>query len=87
MKALIMTLALVGFVGSVHADETVKEKAQATTNDATRSVKKGVHRVEEAVCTEGDAKCLAKKAEHRAQEAGDYTKDKASEIKNDVDKK
>jgi hypothetical protein len=35
---------------------------------------------------ESDAKCLAEKAKHRATEAGDYTKDKASEVKNAVDK-
>lgn len=86
MKAIIFGLALTGLVGIVHADETVGEKAKATSNDAGRSVKKGVNRVDEALCAKSDAKCLAEKAKHRGEEATDYTKDKASEIKNDIDK-
>lgn len=89
MKAIVMALALISITGiyasqSV-ADETVKEKAQAVGNDAERGVKKGVNRVKEAACTEGDVKCAAKKAGHRVEEGTDYTKDKAKEIKNDVD--
>ncbi len=82
-----MVLALTGIVGvsTVYADETVGEKAKATANDTGRAVKKGAHRVEEATCMQSDTKCLEEKAKHRAQEAGDYTKDKAKEIKNDVD--
>lgn len=86
MKKIIMGLALVGVIGMAYADETVGEKAQATGNDAARAVKKGAHRVEEAACAKSDTQCLADKAKHRAEEATDYTKDKASEIKNDVDK-
>lgn len=86
-STIIAALALTGSVGisSVYAAETVGEKAEATANDAARAVKKGAHRVEEAVCMESDTKCLAEKAKHRAQEAGDYTKDKAKEVKNTVD--
>lgn len=86
-KAIFVALTLTGLMGAgaVYAEETVGEKAQATGNDAARAVKKGAHRVEEAVCMENDAKCLAEKAKHRAQEAGDYTKDKAKEVKNTVD--
>lgn len=87
LKAVIAALALTGSVGisSVYAAETVGEKAEAAANDASRAVKKGAHRVEEAVCAESDTKCLAEKAKHRAQEASDYTKDKAKEVKNSVD--
>jgi len=93
MRILVTTLALigfigvaqVGFIGAAQADETVGEKVQAASNDATRTAKKAVHRAEEAVCTEGDMKCLTQKAKHRAEEAADYTKDKAKELKNDVD--
>lgn len=86
-KAIIMALAFTGLVGvsAVHAAETVGEKAEAAANDASRAVKKGAHRAEEAVCAESDAKCLKEKAEHRAKEASDYTKDKAKEVKNSVD--
>ena len=86
-KAFFVALTLTGLMGAgaVYAEETVGEKAQATGNDAARAVKKGAHRVEAAVCMENDAKCLAEKAKHREQEAGDYTKDKAKEVKNTVD--
>lgn len=85
MKTLIMTLALTGLTGLAYAEETVSEKAQATANDAARSVKKGAHRAQEAVCAESDTKCLEQKAKHRAEEGKDYVKDKSKEMKNDVD--
>lgn len=85
MKAFVMTIALLGLAGAVHAEETVKEKAQAVGHDVERGAKKGAHRVQEAVCMEGDVECAAKKAKHRVEEGADYTKDKAKEIKNDVD--
>lgn len=74
-------------VGGAHADESVGEKAQATGNDAGRALKKGAHRVEESVCMQSDSKCLEEKAKHRAEEGKDYTKDKMSELKNDIDTK
>jgi hypothetical protein len=83
--ALALMIPLAGFSGAVHASESVTEKAQAAGNDAARAVKKGVHRVEEAACMQGDVKCLEEKAKHRVQEASDYTKDKAKQIKNEVD--
>jgi hypothetical protein len=85
MKALIMAVALMGMTGAAYCEETVGEKAEAAANDAGRSVKKGAHRVQEAVCAEGDVKCLSEKAKHRAEEGKDYTKDKAKEMKNDID--
>lgn len=85
MKALIATLTLVGFIGMAHATETLTEKAQATGNDAARVVQKATNRAKEATCLEGDVKCLQEKARHRLQEASEYTKDKASEIKNELD--
>jgi hypothetical protein len=89
MKQMILAAALVvtGAMSFAHAAETMGEKASATADDAGRAMKKGAHRTEEAMCAEGDAKCLAKKAKHRAEEAKDYTKDKAKEMKNDVDNK
>jgi hypothetical protein len=85
MKAIIIALTVLGFTGMTFADETVKEKAQAVGQDIKRDAKKGAHRVEEAVCMAGDVECAAKKAQHRVEEGADYTKDKAKEIKNDVD--
>ncbi len=86
-KAIVIALALTGMVGinAVYAEESITEKAEATANDATRAVKKGAHRTEEAVCMQSDTKCLEEKAKHRAEEASDYTKDKAKEVKNSVD--
>jgi hypothetical protein len=85
MKALIMAVALMGMTGFAYCAETMGEKAEAVTNDAARAAKKGLHRAEEAVCAEGDLKCLSEKAKHRAEEGKDYTKDKAKELKNQVD--
>jgi hypothetical protein len=87
-KALMMALALTGMVGinyAVYAEESIGEKAEAAANDASRAVKKGAHRAEEATCMESDTKCLEEKAKHRAKEASDYTKDKSKEIKNSID--
>jgi len=85
MKALLMTLVLLGSVVPLHAEETIGEKTEATAKDVKRSVKKGAHRTKEVLCAKGDAKCLAQKGKHRVEEGVDATKDKASEIKNDVD--
>ena len=85
MKVLIMTLVLTGFLAPIYAAETIGEKTEATTKDIKRAVKKGAHRASEALCAKGDAKCLAEKAKHRAEEGVDAVKDKASEIKNEID--
>jgi hypothetical protein len=88
MKKTVIALALFGFLGGAtiaHAEETIGEKATATGHDAKRAMKKGSHRVKEAVCAEGDMKCLKDKAANRVEEAGDATKDKAKEVKNKVD--
>ena len=82
---LALSLALSGFIGIAQAAETVTEKAQAAGNDAARAANKTIHRIEEAACTEGDVKCLEEKAKHRIEEAKAYTKDKAAQIKNEVD--
>ncbi len=89
LNAIAMAFLLVSpmLVGATYAEETVGEKAEAAANDAVRGVKKGAHRAEEAVCMESDTKCLAEKAKNRAKEAGEYTKDKAKEVKNSVDGK
>jgi hypothetical protein len=81
----LSALLLPGTIGTAHAAETIAEKAQATGNDATRAVKKAAHRADEATCLQSDVKCLQEKAKHRLQEASDYTKDKASELKNEID--
>ena len=87
IKAILMSLCLVMGYASVHAEETVGEKAEAKAHDAKRGMKKGMHHTKEAMCMEGDAKCAAKKAGHRMDEGGDYAKDKAQETKNAVDHK
>jgi hypothetical protein len=91
MKAFILLAAISAAgvstlgAGRALAEETLSEKAKATTHDAERAAKKAGHRMQEAVCAESDAECLAKKAKHRAEEAKDYVKDKAQEGKNKVD--
>lgn len=85
MKIQFAMLVLLGAIGTAQATETIVEKAQATGNDAARAVKKATHRAAEATCLQSDVKCLEEKARHRLQEAGDYTKDKATELKNEID--
>jgi len=71
LKLLIATALASSFAFADTAKEDV--------DDAKRSTKKTVHRVEEKTCTEGDAKCAAKKVQHRGQESKDYMKDKVDE--------
>lgn len=70
-----------------HSEDNYKmdEKAADKGRDIKRAVKKGYHRVEEAVCMKGDMKCAAKKAEHRMEEGKDVLIDKSKELKDKVD--
>ena len=86
MKALVVLLAFLSFSGVAQADQTVKEAAAATANDAKRGVKKGANRVEEALCAKDDAKCLAEKAANRAQEGKDAVVDGTKKAADSVDK-
>lgn len=85
MKSLLIVMALMGFSGAVHSEETIAEKAATAGRDMKRAAKKGMHRMKEAVCMKDDMKCLAEKAKHRGQEIGDAIKDKATEVKDKVD--
>jgi len=89
MKLAIASLLVFGFLSVGQAEESLGEKAEATSNSAKRGIKKGYNRTKEAACgtLTGDNKvqCLAKKAKNRTEEGVDATKDKASEIKNSVD--
>jgi len=89
MKFLTVLSVFLGVIGSVHAEETMREKAQATANSAARAAKKGAHRIEEAACGNltgnSKAECMAQKAKHRLKEGRDEVVDKAKEINNAVD--
>ena len=89
MKIILATIVLFGFLGFASAEETAAEKVKDSANTVKRSVKKGVHRAEEAVCgtLTGDNKveCLAKEAKNRVIEAKDVVVDKAAKVKNAVD--
>ncbi len=61
------------------------EKAEAKVHDVKRGVKKTAHRVKEKLCAKSDAECLKQKAAHRVEETTEYMKDKAAELKNNVD--
>ncbi len=84
-KVLAMLTAMGILMSLAHAEETVGEKAKATGNTMARKMKKGAHRMQEAVCMEGDMKCAAEKGKHRVHEAGDAIGDKAKEVKDKVD--
>ncbi len=86
MRKVLAMLAAMGLLMSLaQAEETVGESAKATGNTVVRKMKKGGHRMQEAVCMEGDLKCAAEKGKHRVHEAGDAIGDKAKEVKNKVD--
>lgn len=91
MKMMIATLGVLTLLGvtSVQAEETLSEKATVTGKSVKRGAKKGVNRTKEALCGKltGDSKveCMAKEAGNRIEESSDVVKDKASEIKNNVD--
>lgn len=98
MKKLILAFGVLAFVGigtgqsnRAIAEETLSEKAQATGKSVKRSAKKGLNRTKEAICGKltGDSKveCMAKEAGNRIEETTDAVKDKASEVKNEVDSK
>lgn len=83
---LILVLLAVTSLPFARADETTKEAIDARAKDAKRSMKKGGHRLREAVvCAQDDVKCLEEKAKNRANEAVDATKDKAEELNNKAD--
>ena len=70
---------------AVPAVETVGEKVVASGKNAKRAVKKGAHRVSEALCVKSDLKCLADKAKNRAVESKDAVVDGSKELGNKVD--
>lgn len=67
------------------ADETTGEKVAVTTNKLKRNIKKGSHRLQEAVCAESDLKCAAKKVKNRTVEVKDATVDGVREVKHKID--
>ncbi len=82
----IFTLIIVSLMfSSVNAVETEKESRDAVKNDVNRETDKTVNRIKEAVCMESDTECLKQKMEHRIKETEDTVKDKATEIKKNVD--
>lgn len=89
MKSRVVCLAILCFFGIAQAEETMGEKTQSTTNSAKRTFNKGINRTKEAFCGKltGDSKveCLAKEAKNKVSEGADAVKDKAVEIKNNVD--
>lgn len=82
---VLASILMVVATHSAHAEETVGEKLATTANDNKRVVKKGIHRLKEAVCMEGDVKCASKKIKNRAVEAKDATVDGVKSLKNKID--
>ncbi|MDO9181837.1 MAG: hypothetical protein Q7U04_05485 [Bacteriovorax sp.] len=66
-------------------DETVGEKINVSANNSKRAMKKGVHRLNEALCSADDLKCAGEKIKNRAVEVEDAATDGAKKIKNKID--
>jgi hypothetical protein len=86
LMATFLITFMVSAMGQVlFAEETTGEKIQASAHDAKRGMKKGAHRLEEAVCVASDVKCTSEKVKNRAVEVKDLTVDEVKKIKNKVD--
>jgi hypothetical protein len=82
----ILAVAVVSLMfTSAYAVETEQESQDAVKNDVKRDTNKTVNRIKEAVCMESDTECLKQKMEHRVEETKETVKDKATEIKKNVD--
>ncbi len=64
-------------VNSALADETVKQKAEETMNDAKRSAKKAARDAKDKTCelVNGKMECAAKKVKHSIQNGADKVED------------
>lgn len=82
---LISLLGLVALSAGPAFAQSTGEKVKDGVNDTGREIKKGGHRVEEALCTGTKAECAKEKMKNRGVEAKDATKDKATELKDKVD--
>ncbi len=80
-------LSVCALAGACTSEETLGEKASVVKNDAVRTSKSAVHKVEEVLCAKSDAICLAEQAKNRAGEAVDAVVDTAKEIEGKVDGK
>lgn len=86
IMGLMVLVSLVAMSAQMaFGEETVGEKINVTANNSKRAVKKGAHRLSEALCAEGDVKCAGKKVKNSAVEAKDATVDGAKNIKNKID--
>jgi predicted Holliday junction resolvase-like endonuclease len=84
-KLLIVAIFSLSLTLTSCFEQTADEKLEAKANDMKRSVKKAIHRVEEATCHEDDVECLKDKAMNRSEEGADYIEDKYDEAVDDVD--
>jgi len=84
---VLLTVSAMLFAATTYAEETAGEKAKVAAKSGKRAVKKGAHRVGEAVCETVDSKgsCVAKKSANRVEEGKDATVDKVDEIKDKID--
>jgi F0F1-type ATP synthase membrane subunit b/b' len=77
----LLALSLFGLqattVEFAHADETMKEKAKETMNDAKRGAKKAARAAEDKTCemVNGKMECAAKKVKHSIQNGADKVED------------
>jgi hypothetical protein len=86
LSKILLIAALTTVFTSAYALETENEKNEAAKKELSRTTDKAINRIKEAVCLESDVECLKQKAQHRVEEVSDAVKDKASEIKDKLDK-
>lgn len=76
----LLAVALFGIQGATqfaYAEETMKEKAKETMNDAKRGAKKAARAAEDETCelVNGKMECAAKKVKHKIQNGADKVED------------
>lgn len=81
IEVMMLAAGLMLSVSTQHAfaKERQSEKTTAKANNVKRSMKKGIHRTEEAICMKGDFSCGVDEAKNRTIEAKDATVDKTKE--------
>lgn len=84
---MVLTISFLVSVGFqiAYADETIQEKAEATSDTASRGAKIVGNRINETFCTDGDTVCAAAKLKHRVDETTRKVMDKTKAAVNVVD--
>ena len=90
MKHLLICATILGFFGTVQADDstlskktdTAVENVKEAAHDTAKATKKAYRGAEDKGCTmvKGKMECVAEKAKHKLQSGSDEVKDKVDDM-------